>query len=199
MNTSTQSLDAINDIKKMMEKSSRFISLSGWSGITAGICGLTGAFAAKNALDNYYGNEQGALLCRCRNADIDIGNNSSCRFCLRFGRCIYFLLTCVAKEGTLTWGTTAKRLLWNTIIPMIVGGFLIIKLIDTGNYSFMSSCTLLFYGLALINGSKYTLGEIKYMGYAMLLLGIINLWLPDQWLLLWGAGFGAMHIICWLC
>src|SRR5678815_1438909 len=46
MSEQQQSLSAIRDIRQMMERSSRFISLSGLSGISAGICALVGAWVA---------------------------------------------------------------------------------------------------------------------------------------------------------
>jgi predicted lysophospholipase L1 biosynthesis ABC-type transport system permease subunit len=47
MNENQQSLETLQDIKRMMERSSRFISLSGLSGISAGICALAGAWIAR--------------------------------------------------------------------------------------------------------------------------------------------------------
>src|SRR5438128_31382 len=46
MNKEQQSMDDLQHIKQMMERSSRFISLSGFSGIAAGICALIGAWLA---------------------------------------------------------------------------------------------------------------------------------------------------------
>ncbi|MEI2748492.1 MAG: hypothetical protein V9E88_07025 [Ferruginibacter sp.] len=93
------------------------------------------------------------------------------------------------------WGNTAKRLLINVSIPLIAGGIFLFKLIHFGTFGLVAPGCLIFYGLALINASKYTLGEIRYLGYCQLLLGIINLWYEGLGLYFWAAGFGVLHIL----
>jgi hypothetical protein len=99
------------------------------------------------------------------------------------------------KAGVPIWGISAQRLMWNTMVPLLVGGFLIMRLLYEGYYDLIAPCCLLFYGLALVNGSKYTLGEVKYLGYGQLILGLINLWMPGYALMFWATGFGLLHII----
>ena len=78
---------------------------------------------------------------------------------------------------------------------MLAGGIYLIKLVENHVYSLIAPGCLLFYGLALLNASKYTLPEIKYLGYAQILLGIINLWFIGSGIYFWALGFGALHII----
>jgi hypothetical protein len=99
------------------------------------------------------------------------------------------------KTNTPIWGTTAKRLLINVSIPMIVGGIFLLKLIDIGNYGLVAPGCLIFYGLGLLNASKYTLAEVRYLGYAQILLGIISLHVMGNGLLFWALGFGVLHIV----
>ena len=54
---------------------------------------------------------------------------------------------------------------------------------------------LIFYGLALINSSKYTFFEIRYLGIAEIVLGLIASVFVSSGLILWAAGFGLLHII----
>lgn len=93
------------------------------------------------------------------------------------------------------WGSAARRLLWNTLLPLLVGSFCILRMLQFGYYDLVAPSSLLFYGLALVNASKYTLGEVRYLGYGQLILGIINLWMPGEGLLFWAMGFGILHII----
>jgi hypothetical protein len=93
------------------------------------------------------------------------------------------------------WDRTVQRLAWNTLMPMTVGGLLIIRAMDWGYYELVSPGCLIFYGLALVNASKYTLGEIRYLGYGQLALGIINLCSVGNGLYFWAAGFGILHIL----
>lgn len=193
MDTQTSSLNTLKDIRNMMEKSSRFISLSGWSGIAAGICGLAGAFFAWQLLNRqpYNQLDAGAVMA-LRQSLIML---AIIVFAGAFITAFVFTYARSRREGTPIWGQTAKRLIWNTMLPMIVGGVVILKLIAIENYALIVPCALIFYGLALVNGSKYTLGEVRYIGFIEIILGIINLWYPQEWLLLWIIGFGVMHII----
>lgn len=194
MATDTTSLDTLNDIKRMMEKSSRFISLSGWSGIAAGVCGLAGAFFTRRALAGYY--ESGSGDAALQEALIwEIITIAAVVFAAAFITAFFFTYLRSKRQGTPIWGQMARRLLWNTMLPMIVGGIVILQLIVSENYSLIAPYTLIFYGLALINGSKYTIGEIRYLGYVEIALGILALAYPGQWLLLWALGFGVMHIV----
>ena len=168
--------------------------MSGWSGIVAGVCALAGAFFANRTLARAYENNQpdASNLEGVKTSLILI---AAAVFASAFLAAFLFTYVRSRRQGTPIWGTIAKRLLWNTMLPMAVGGLVILHLLTTENYSLIAPYTLIFYGLALINGSKYTLGEIRYLGYLEIILGLISLWFPDYWLFLWAIGFGAMHII----
>ncbi|WP_336514424.1 hypothetical protein [Pollutibacter soli] len=196
MSTTQQNLEALRDIRKMMERSSRFISLSGWSGIAAGTCALIGAGVALQRIRDFYNKE--------------IQSPDACMECLQkdlitiaalvlIGATVtafFFTFLRSKREGVPIWGTAARRLVWNTLLPMAAGGFIILKLLDVQQYEMIAGSSLIIYGLALVNGSKYTLGEIRFLGYAEILLGIISLWLtPQNGIYFWAVGFGVMHIL----
>jgi hypothetical protein len=201
MNTTEQSMEALQDIKRMMERSSRFISLSGWSGVSAGLAALIGAWLAKREIDAFHISTDG------RRNDSDLVKSSVDMLSVQLIRIAVvvfiaalvsaFLFTYIRsrKTGVAVWGPTAQRLMWNTILPLMVGGFVILRLLQVGHYGLVAPCCLIFYGLALINGSKYTLGEVRWLGYAQVILGIINLWMPGYGLIFWAIGFGLLHII----
>ena len=203
MDEQKQSLETLQDIKRMMERSSRFISLSGLSGISAGICALIGAWFS---VDYVYGRKDYII-----DQDTAIAQAAANDYSIIFNITLFWiaLFTFVAalisafvftwlkskKEGIPLWGNTAKRLLINVSIPLIAGGIFLFKLIHFGTFGLVAPGCLIFYGLALINASKYTLGEIRYLGYCQLLLGIINLWYEGLGLYFWAAGFGVLHIL----
>jgi hypothetical protein len=54
---------------------------------------------------------------------------------------------------------------------------------------------LIFYGLALLNASKYTLKEIRYLGMSEICLGLIASAWVQFGIVFWGIGFGMLHII----
>ena len=196
-------LNDLNDIKQIMERSSRFISLSGWSGISAGTCALIGAFFAQNALkDDYYSvstssqNDYNYFPFFLKQLLSDrLFHIALITFIAAFVSAFIFTYLRSRKNNTPVWSTTSRRLLLNVCIPMIVGGIFLLKLIENGTYGLIAPGCLIFYGLALINGSKYTLTEIKYLGYCEIFLGIVSCWFTGLGLYFWALGFGVLHII----
>ncbi len=186
MNESTSNVEALSEIKRMMERSSRFISLSGWSGIAAGICALAGAVIARYLLNDAdsFGELKTNLMLL-----------AALVFLASFTLAMFFTYTQSKKDGVPIWGSTARRLIWNTLLPMLAGAVVIFRLINLELFELLVPAALVFYGLALINGSKYTMGEVRFLGYAELLTGLISLWFPAYALIFWGIGFGIYHII----
>lgn len=195
MKQEKDSLQQLQEIKTMMERSSRFISLSGWSGISAGLCALAGAYVANNRIETYYRKEY------------ETGSASPAQLFSYLLTVAAIVFTCALFSAFLftwrkskrdhipVWGSSAQRLMWNTMLPMLIGVIFILQLINSNQYQFVASACLLFYGLGLVNGSKYTLGEVRYLGYAQLLLGILSLFFVRHGLLFWTLGFGVLHIL----
>jgi hypothetical protein len=196
MSDQQQSIEDLQHIKRMMERSSRFISLSGLSGISAGLAALGGAWFAAKRIDCWVDG-------RCSLNDLmkklELINELVWIAVITFIAALLsaFLFTWLRskRNNTPLWGNTTLRLVWNTLIPLLVATFFLWRMMQLGQYEFVAPGCLLFYGLALVNASKYTLGEIRYLGYGQLLLGIINLWYLEYGLYFWTAGFSLLHII----
>jgi len=194
MDSRIQNLQTLKDIKKTMERSSRFISLSGWSGIAVGLCALIGAGVAWYRINSYRSNMASGVSCPvCLKSDLIL--IASIVFVASFITAALFTFLKSKKEGVAIWGNSARKLLWNTMLPMIAGGFLLWRMMELNQYELIAPVSLIFYGLALVNGSKYTIGEVRYLGYAEIIIGIISLWLFHAGLLCWAIGFGVFHII----
>ena len=204
MSSTQQQLDALTDIKQMMERSSRFISLSGLSGVAAGVCALVGAYFAygiisPNRIDDF-AKSKGISEPSAPVTLVDFMGSklfviAMVTFIAAFVLAFAFTWLRSHKNNVPVWGAAARRLMVNVSIPMIAGGIYILKLIESGIYGLIAPGCLLFYGLALLNASKYTLGEIKYLAYIQIVLGIISCWFIGYGLYFWAAGFGLMHII----
>ncbi len=204
MDHQNQSLQDLQHIKNMMERSSRFISLSGLSGIAAGICAMVGAWLAysKISLYNYehdtaFNQDRGTYIFRdgANLLTTQLVTIALLTFVAAFVSSFFFTYLRSKRSGIPLWGSTSIRLFWNTIIPLAVGGLFLFKLLQLEQYALIAPGCLIFYGLALVNASKYTLGEIRYLGYGQLLLGIMNLWMVGYGLYFWVFGFGILHII----
>jgi hypothetical protein len=203
MSNQQQSLEDLQHIKKMMEKSSRFISLSGLSGISAGLCALIGAWIAHPYVfgqKDFIMNTEAAIAQAMSNDYSIILNTylfwiAAATFVAAFASAFFFTFIKSKKDGTPLWGNTAKRLMINVSIPIAVGGLFLFRMMHYGTFGLVAPGCLIFYGLGLINASKYTLDEIRYLGYFQIVIGIVNLWFVGYGLYFWAMGFGVMHIL----
>lgn len=184
-------LKDISEIKNLMNKSSRFISLSGLSGIMAGIYALIGAAAAfyivKNSTRGYLILD-GTIFKIC--AAILIGVAF-----LSIATGIYLTTRKAKKNGEKIWDNSSKRLLLNFLIPLITGGIYILIILNQERYGHTAALMLIFYGLSLVNASKYSIGDIRYLGYTQIFLGLICAFMPSYGFWFWVIGFGIMHIV----
>jgi hypothetical protein len=204
MDTRQRSLQELQQIKSMMERSSKFISLSGLSGIAAGICALTGAWFAGTKIALYKdergitsNGDSGPYVFKSGSNDIiaELLIIAMITFVTAFISAFLFTWLRSKKTGAQLWGTTTLRLFWNTSIPMAAGALFLLRSLQLNDYSLIAPGCLIFYGLALVNASKYTLGEVRFLGYAQIILGVVSLWFIGYGLYFWAAGFGLLHII----
>ncbi len=203
MSEQQHSLETLQDIKRMMERSSRFISLSGLSGISAGICALIGAWLAGPYVFGYknlFINSNKGLI-KASTGDYTFILNTwlfwiaMATFFAAVVSAFFFTWIKSKRQGVPLWGNTAKRLMIQVSIPILVGGIFLFRLIHFGTFGLIAPGCLIFYGLALVNASKYTLNEIKYLGYCEIFSGIINMWFVGYGLYFWAFGFGLLHIV----
>ena len=191
MKTTENYLAEIKEIRKMMEESSRFLSLSGLSGILVGIYALLGAFVANSII---YTNQ---LLGWLLNDNIlpDLLLLAAFVLVLSFTTVIMLTRRKARKAGNKIWNPGSRLMLLNLTIPLVSGGILILIFILKGIHEIAAPGTLIFYGLALINAAKFTRQEIFYMGLIQIVLGIPAALFPSIGLLFWALGFGVVHII----
>jgi hypothetical protein len=196
-NQSTEPLQEIKDIRRIMERSSRFISLSGLSGVAAGVCALVGAWLGLEILKNYYGGYRSRGIFSgddFSGLKIKLAGLAVIVFLAAFASSFYFTWQRTKKQGLPLWDHTTKRLCWNMIVPLAAGGAFILAMLRYDEWRFIAPSSLIFYGLALVNASKYTLSDIRYLGYCEIILGLVNMLFIGYGLYFWAAGFGILHI-----
>ncbi len=201
--------DELASIRNLMERSSKFISLSGLSGILAGIYALIGAGVAYYFL---YVNPQYSLSGWNRryfaiDARIDVSReiiSDQTYIILSIASVVlvaslltgYILTRNKAKrKGQAVWSSTSRALLFHMAVPLTTAGILILILIFRSHYGLTAPVSLIFYGLALIGASSFTFSMVKYLGLCEIALGLIAACLPGYGLLFWAIGFGVLHII----
>jgi hypothetical protein len=201
-------LQDLKEIRSLMEKSSRFISLSGISGIITGVVALVGAVLGYMRLQKYW-----QVMDDSRFGDyssfihttmpMELGWSTAFDLVLIAGMVLvisvvasaYFTMRQARKNGQSIWDKSSQRLLVNMMIPLITGGMFALILIKQDLFGLVAPVTLIFYGLALINASKYTLNDVRYLGIAQVILGLINAGSIGYGIFFWAIGFGVFHII----
>jgi hypothetical protein len=196
MNQQQEQLEALHEIRNIMDRSSRFISLSGLSGISAGLTALAGAAVVVRYLGAHNIGWRG-------NNDITL-NQDAILFLLTvalmvlvvaLGLASFFTIRRARQNNQRIWDGKSQRLLVNLAIPLAAGGVFCAMLLYHAVLYLVAPAMLVFYGLALINGSKYTFSDIRYLGICELVLGLLSGFFVGYGLLSWAIGFGVLHIV----
>ena len=183
-------------IRSMMERSSRFISLSGLSGVFAGLVALLGAVYVyfvfqREGIDYFDGKRN--VFSEDLVLELAIIGAGILVLAVLSG---YIFTARKSKEKNLQiWDQTTKRLLFNFAVPLITGGLFCLGLLYHEIFVFVAPTTLIFYGLALVNASKYTFTDIQYLGLCQIVLGLLSFFFLGWGLVFWAFGFGVLHIV----
>lgn len=197
---SNKYLDDISEIKNIMNRSSRFISLSGLSGIMAGVYALIGAALAYMRLRSFSSDNYDGLVGR-RSAlwgyDIikDLSFIAMVVLALAIITGIILTYRKAKKSGEKMWDVSSKRLVVNFLIPLAAGGLFCLVLVQYRVAGLVAPATLIFYGLACLNASKYTMRDVRYMGIVFIIIGLVSTQFIGYGLYFWALGFGVCHIV----
>ena len=182
----------LREIRSIMERSTKFLSLSGISGVLAGLYALAGAYLAFEIFDY-----QKALV-------PGVSSVEQISDLLLIGITVLILAITTAvilsvnkgkKKGQKVWNSAARRMLVNMMVPLVAGGLLTLVFLVKGFIMLMAPVTLIFYGIALYNASKFTYEDVKYLGFIQIALGLLGAYFTEYSLLFWAFGFGVVHII----
>jgi hypothetical protein len=197
MDDQNQHVEALQDIRRMMQRSSRFISLSGLSGIAAGAWALIGAYFAYRWITDYYQQYSinGYSGLAFQELKLKLSGLAAIVLALSLLSAYYFTWRRAGRNKLPLWDHTSKMLVLNLLLPLVAGGLFILSMLQYNEWRFVAPACLIFYGLALINGSKYTLSDIRYLGILEIILGLISTQFIGYGLYFWVLGFGVLHII----
>ncbi|UKB84574.1 hypothetical protein LF887_02660 [Chryseobacterium sp. MEBOG06] len=186
----------LSHIRSMMERSSRFISLSGLSGVCAGLAAIIGAvyvyFVFQREGISYFDGDRNILGPALVKELVLIG---AIILVVAVLSGYIFTANKSKKKGLKIWDATTKRLLVTFAVPLVAGGFFCLGLLYHHLFVFIPSATLIFYGLALVSAERYTLPDVKYLGYLEIILGLFSLFFLGWGLVFWAVGFGVLHIV----
>ncbi|MCG9970767.1 hypothetical protein [Christiangramia crocea] len=193
-------LQDLSEIKNMMNRSSRFISLSGLAGVFAGCYAIIGAIIAKMLLSDstsVYNENYDLVTTGNINSELttQLFAIAVAVLILAIGTAIFLTTRKARRNDQKIWDSTSKRLVVNFFAPLVAGGLFCLVLLQYGLIGLIAPCMLIFYGLALIHASKYTFADLRGLGYANLILGLIATQFIGYGLYFWAIGFGLFHII----
>ncbi len=188
-------IEDIKEIKNIMNRSTRFISLSGLSGVSTGIIALIGVISAYEIVFK----DQTYLVYNAIELNNDLIKGllfiAGVTLLLSIGSAIFFTNRNTKKQQQKVWNEQSKSMLYNLLIPLIAGGLLCLMLLSKGFVGMLLPITLIFYGIALVNASKYTFSEIKSLGIIEIILGLAAFQFIEYGLYFWALGFGFFQII----
>jgi len=189
MDSITNSADDLKTIRKIMEESSRFLSLSGLSGIFAGSYAIAGALVAwLFILPDHPAMDNSVLRFQLIIVALSV-------LILSIATSLYLSGRKAKKAGKSIWSPVSRRLLLNLLIPLVSGGCFTIILLFRNDIQLIVPGLLIFYGLALVNAGKFTYGEVFYLGILEILTGLFAALFSDQGIWFWVFGFGILHIV----
>ena len=206
MTEKEEQLGHLSEIRNLMEKSSRFLSLSGLTGIFAGVYALVGAYLVYSDFHIISSDTASVTYSEF----IKTANSGTDSVILKIQSlftigAIVLVLSLVTgyiftsrkakKQNLNVWDSTTKRMVVSLSIPLIAGGIFCLILIKHEVVGLIAPATLIFYGLALLNASKYTFNDIKYLGVLEIILGLVSAYYIGRGLLFWAVGFGVLHIL----
>lgn len=183
-------------INRLMERSVKFISLSGMSGVLAGVYALAGAGAAY-----YIIQYPGSPLEYFSISAADVGTLTALTWIAglvllaSLGTGLWLSARKAKRVGAKVWDSTSKRLLINLSVPLMTGALFILICVSNGYFELVGAACLIFYGLALLQAGPNLYDEIRYLGYSEIALGLAAAAVPGYSLIFWSLGFGVLHII----
>ncbi|MBX2904538.1 MAG: hypothetical protein KF744_00780 [Taibaiella sp.] len=199
MRREDETIETLNQIRSIVDKSPRLISLSGWSGVWAGVVALAGAYVAHGWLHRpgyeHIGTEIYASISHFDSFTANFIFLGIAVFALALGGVIYFTGRQAHKLGVKVWNDASRQMLVQLFYPVFAGSVFCFMFIYYGCGMFVAPTSLVFYGLALISAGRHSDSDIKYLGMLEVTLGCTALFFPGGGLLFWALGFGVLHIL----
>lgn len=185
----------LSSIRDLMERSTKFMSLSGLSGVLAGCYALIGSYIVYGLMpvtSAEQGRGFGVLNAETLSLILLVAVTV---LLLSLGTGILLTIRQAKKDGKNYWNPVSQKLLASMAVPLVSGGFFILISIYHGEYSAIASLCLIFYGLALVAASQFTFSDVKWLGFFEIALGLSAALIPQCGLLFWALGFGVLHVL----
>ncbi len=183
-----------NYLVEMQQNTSHF-SLSGISGILLGTYGLLTVYLINMLTSTYGDGFEGSSQLPI--ALLEIG--------IQVLAVIMILISLISlrirakrrarKNNRKLWDLHSKKVRFHTLIPLLLFVIVLVIIANKGYYSSITPLLLFLYGVFLLNLSRFSVGSLKYLAIAEIILAVIAYFIYDKEMLFLGLGFGFFHII----
>ncbi len=201
MTNAGQHLQTLTEIRGMMERSTKFLSLSGLSGISAGLVALAGTLAAYLRLRTNWltvfnpALEQGLTAMSRRQMLEFLLVDALAVLVLAVLSALFFTRQKARRQGVQVWSAASRRLVFSLAVPLATAGVFCAGLVFHRQVWLVCPAMLTFYGLTLLLASRHTYRDLEYLGFCEIALGLTALFLTGYSLLFWAVGFGVLHVV----
>ena len=175
----------LSEIRAMMERSTKILSLSGLAGITIGLVAIGGALLGQWIHHHVTPEEIQRFLIL----------DALSVLAIAIGLSVFFSARMAKKKGIPLWTPAARYLITELAIPLAAGGVFCLSAIINQTFYLLPAIMLTFYGLALVNAGKFAVKEVRYLGLTQLTIGLLAALFPSEGMNFWMLGFGVMHIL----
>jgi hypothetical protein len=180
------------EIRSMMERSSKFMSLSGLSGVLAGIYALSGVMVAWYGFG--FNPAEVATYTSGGNFPAEVLYTALVVLVLAIATAIVLAMRNARRRSESVWNSASRQMLTAMAIPLGAGGVFILAMFVHGAPILALPLSLIFYGIALFSAARYTYRDVYYLGLLQILLGMLAAFMLQHSLVLWATGFGVLHI-----
>ncbi|HEY4539305.1 MAG TPA: hypothetical protein VIG94_04750 [Faecalibacter sp.] len=184
--------EQLEEIKSMMQKTTKFSSINGWSGIWVGIIGLVASYLVYSIILESSFQWHGLAPDESRDAKLAFMLIITLIVACSGG--VYFIAKKSKRNGESFINSVTKRILIRFLTILGIGGLVCGLLYYHLSFVYVAPSTLLFYGLALLYIERDTIKELKYLAFVEIILGLLAFYFIYNGLLFWTIGFGIVHL-----
>lgn len=179
VNIGDRAIDNLQFIRETMERSVVFTSVPGYGGILMGATAVVAAYIAHSQI--YIRDWLTIWLTEA---------------VLAFFIGLLAMWQKTKLSQTSMFSTPAKKLLMNSLPPMLCGVFITLGLWRFGHFEAMIPVWILCYGAAVVCGGAFSVKAVPAMGWCFIALGAVAFFLPAGFAnLMMGLSFGVLHIV----
>jgi hypothetical protein len=101
----------------------------------------------------------------------------------------------VRKNDQKLWSIFTRKIRWQTLISLLIILIIIIMISNIGYFSLTTPLSLFFYGLFLLNLSRFSSIGLRYLSLAEIILAITSYFIYDKEIIFLALGFGFLPIL----